>query len=364
LDSNEALAPLPTPDSSFSTAISPRAKRLAEAEAVDLTQINKGSGPGGRIIEQDINAFLAKRPPLTKTAKTELGKRIAQGLPAETGDTGSGMGGRITAEELRAVFAAKAASRKAPAISKTIAITAETGDPNAEYTDMAIKGIRKLIADQMMKSHSTTAAFTLNSSAQALKLQELRSRFKASDPNLGMNKITINDLVLFAVSRALPLYPYMNAHKLDNTVRTWKNVHLGVAVSTARGLMVPVIKNANKLSLIQISAQAKKMADACRNGTISPDDLHGSTFTVSNLGNTGIESFSPVINIPEVAILGVCSISPKPVETSPGNYSILPHLGLSLTVDHAAVDGAPAAEFLKGLCGAITDIDLWLIKEY
>jgi pyruvate dehydrogenase E2 component (dihydrolipoamide acetyltransferase) len=155
----------------------------------------------------------------------------------------------------------------------------------------------------------------------------------------------------------------MNAHKLAETIRTWKNVHLGLAVSTGRGLMVPVIRNADKLTLLQISRRAKELADACRRGSVSPDDLHGSTFTVSNLGNTGVESFSPVINIPEVAILGVCSISPKPAETSPRHYEILPHLGLSLTVDHAVVDGAPAAEFLKALCDVIQDIDLWIIKE-
>jgi pyruvate dehydrogenase E2 component (dihydrolipoamide acetyltransferase) len=215
----------------------------------------------------------------------------------------------------------------------------------------------------MTKSHNTTAAFTLNSGAQAVRLQELRSRFKNADPELGLKKITVNDLILFAISRTLPLYPYMNAHKLEGAVRAWKNIHLGVAVTTGRGLMVPVIRNADKMSLTQISERTRDLAEACRKGTVSPDDLHGSTFTVSNLGNTGIDSFSPVINIPEVAILGVCSISPRPVETSPGQYEILPHLGLSLTIDHAVVDGAPAAEFLQAVCMAIKDIDIRIISE-
>jgi pyruvate dehydrogenase E2 component (dihydrolipoamide acetyltransferase) len=127
--------------------------------------------------------------------------------------------------------------------------------------------------------------------------------------------------------------------------------------------MVPVIRNADRLSLVQLSHRTKELAEACRKGSIAPDDLHGSTFTISNLGNTGIESFSPVINIPEVAILGVCGISPKPAETSVGHYEILPHLGLSLTVDHAVVDGAPAAQFLQALCEAIQDIDFWIIRE-
>jgi pyruvate dehydrogenase E2 component (dihydrolipoamide acetyltransferase) len=127
--------------------------------------------------------------------------------------------------------------------------------------------------------------------------------------------------------------------------------------------MVPVLRNADKLSLAQISERARELAEACRKGSIPPDDLHGSTFTVSNLGNTGIDSFSPVINIPEAAILGVCSISPRPVETEQGKYEILPHMGLSLTIDHAVVDGAPAAEFLQAVCLAIKDIDIRIISE-
>jgi pyruvate dehydrogenase E2 component (dihydrolipoamide acetyltransferase) len=154
----------------------------------------------------------------------------------------------------------------------------------------------------------------------------------------------------------------MNAHKLEGLVRTFRDVHLGVAVSTPRGLMVPVLRNAPLLSLAAISQRARALAEACRNGNISPDDLHGSTFTVTNLGNTGIESFSPVINIPETAILGVCGIQPKPRETAPGQYETLPHLGFSLTIDHSVVDGAPAAEFLQSLCAVIRDIDIWIAK--
>ncbi|MDR0312816.1 MAG: 2-oxo acid dehydrogenase subunit E2 [Treponema sp.] len=358
----QAVSPGPLFDT---MPISPRARELAEAETVNLADLSPGSGPGGRVIEQDVRAYLEKRPPLTKTAKDKLRKRIAQGLPSHIEEEGKGIGGKITADELETVFSSHI---MAPGISPTknkaeIATIANICAMVDEFTDAPIKGIRKLIADQMMKSHNTTAAFTLNSSALAVKLQELRSRFKDANPELGLNKITINDLVLFAVSRVLPDHPYMNAHKLDGSVRSFKNVNLGNAVSTSRGLMVPVIRNADRLSLRQISERAKELADACRNGSVSPDDLHGSTFTVSNRGNNGIERFSPIINIPEIAILGVCSIVPKPAEISPGRYEILPCMGLSLTIDHAVVDGAPAAVFLKELCGAIKDIDLWIIKE-
>jgi pyruvate dehydrogenase E2 component (dihydrolipoamide acetyltransferase) len=345
-------------------AASPRAKRLAGLEAVDLRGLS-GSGPGGRIIEADVAAAVAGRPPLTAAAKDETRRRITAGLPSSVAASPSGIGGRFTLADLGPAGKATAGGGETAAPAAAIPELrpgVEAASPADEYSDTPIKGIRKLIAEQMMASHNSTAAFTLNASAPAVKLQQLRARFKASDPGLGLRGITVNDLVLFAVSRVLPLYPYMNAHKKEGFVRTFRNVHLGCAVATPRGLMVPVIRGAERLSLLQISRRARELADACRGGAVSPDDLHGSTLTVTNLGNTGVESFSPIINIPEVAILGVAGILPKPAETGPGQYEILPHLGLSLTIDHAVVDGAPAAEFLKALGAALRDIDIWIAK--
>jgi pyruvate dehydrogenase E2 component (dihydrolipoamide acetyltransferase) len=325
---------------------SPRARKLADREAVDVRTL-AGTGPGGRVIEQDVSAALALRPPLTAAAKDELRRLIASGGAAPIGSP-SGIGGRFTAADIAA------GARSAP--------SAQGFTAAGEYADTPIKGIRRVISDQMMASHNNTAAFTLNASAPAVNLLALRAKFKASSPEWGLNNITLNDLVLFIASRLLPLYPFMNAHKLGDTLRTFRPVHLGVAVSTPRGLMVPVLRNADSLSLGEISKRAKDLAGACRGGTILPDDLHGSTLTVTNLGNTGIETFTPVINVPEVAILGVCGILPKPGETSPGHFEILPHLGFSLTIDHAVVDGAPAAEFLKAFCAAVKDADILLAK--
>ncbi|GAB1483942.1 hypothetical protein MASR2M78_27590 [Treponema sp.] len=218
----------------------------------------------------------------------------------------------------------------------------------------------------MHDSLASTAQFTLNASA-VRKMQELRARFKGSSEELGLSKVTINDLILFAASRLIPKYPFMNALKIDDTMKTFERVHLGLAVDTPRGLMVPVIRNADLLTLEQISAEAKRLAAACQNGTAKTDELSGSTFTVTNLGSLGIESFTPVINTPEVAILGVCGIEPKPVIDEDGNeegcgVSFVPHIGFSLTINHMVVDGAPAARFLKAFREAIADIDLWLAK--
>jgi pyruvate dehydrogenase E2 component (dihydrolipoamide acetyltransferase) len=286
------------------TAVSKRAKKLAESEVVDVRGLT-GTGPGGRIIEQDVLAVLATRPALTQAAKDELRKQIAAGGGSALSGGGSAFGGRFNAADV-AAWAGSIAGQTAAGGGSDVA--GDIGGAGA-FTDSPIKGIRKVISNQMMASHTNTAAFTLNASVSAVALQKLRARFKASAPELGLNKITVNDLVLFAVSRVLPLYPFMNAHKLGDVLRTFNTVHLGVAVSTPRGLMVPVLKNAQTLSLSQISAGAKERAEACRAGTISPDDLHGSTLTVTNLGNTGISSFTPVINVPEVAILGVVELS-------------------------------------------------------
>jgi pyruvate dehydrogenase E2 component (dihydrolipoamide acetyltransferase) len=158
----------------------------------------------------------------------------------------------------------------------------------------------------------------------------------------------------------------MNAHKIGETLRTFERVHLGMAVDTPRGLMVPVIRNANLLSLAQISAEAKRLAASCQAGNISPGEISGSTFTVTNLGSLGVLSFTPVINAPEVAILGIAGIELKPVRSDCScdddceGFSFEPHIGFSLTINHQVVDGAPAARFLKALTEAVADIDLLL----
>jgi pyruvate dehydrogenase E2 component (dihydrolipoamide acetyltransferase) len=158
----------------------------------------------------------------------------------------------------------------------------------------------------------------------------------------------------------IPRFPAVNSHLLDGTLRTFERVHLGLAVDTPRGLMVPVIRNADLLSLSELSAESKRLAAACNGGAISPDDLVGSTFTVSNLGAFGVESFTPVLNAPEVGILGVDAIAQR-VAAGPGGTPVLePRIGLSLTVDHQVVDGAPAARILKAIADAIGDIDLIL----
>jgi pyruvate dehydrogenase E2 component (dihydrolipoamide acetyltransferase) len=332
---------------------SPRARNTAAREGVTLDGL-AGSGPGGRIIERDVSAALAGKPSFTAAAKAA--GTAATALPA----AGTGLGGRITlADTVTATAAPPSGGRGAIAPADI----PEYGE--GAVTETPVKGIRKLIADRMLASLAESAQFTLNAAAPAARLQELRKRMKDSadsSPELGLAPVTVNDLVLYAVSRVLPSYPFMNALKTGDTLKTFERVHLGVAVDTPRGLMVPVVKNANLLSLRQISSEAKRLAAACQNGSAKPHELSGSTFTVTNLGSFGISGFTPVINAPEVAILGVCGIELKPVEgkNDPDGISFAPHIGFSLTINHQVVDGAPAARFLKALCRAVADLDLLL----
>jgi pyruvate dehydrogenase E2 component (dihydrolipoamide acetyltransferase) len=327
-------------------AVSPRAKNLAAKEALPLAGI-AGSGPGGRIIERDVAAALANRPALTAAARAAGGGAVSA--------PGSGIGGRVTLSDLAETGEAGAAASVAASAGAAIPDFGE-----GTVTETPIRGIRKVISDRMFKSLAESAQFTLNASAPAARLQEIRTRMKASGgvDELGLSKITVNDLVLFAVSRLLPRYPFMNAHKSGDTLKTFERVHLGVAVDTPRGLMVPVIRNANLLSLPQISAGAKRLAAACQNGAAKPDEISGSTFTVTNLGSLGITGFTPVLNAPEVAILGVCGIELKPTAGEDGGVRFEPHIGFSLTINHQVVDGAPAARFLQALCEAVSEIDL------
>ncbi|MDR1352498.1 MAG: 2-oxo acid dehydrogenase subunit E2 [Treponema sp.] len=341
-----------------SAAVSPRARNLAAGEGLSLAGI-AGTGPGGRIIERDVAPVLQARPGLSAAAKAAA--QAGGAVPA----TGSGLGGRVTAADM-----ADGAVPAPVGGAATAAVPAPAASGEGAITDTPIKGIRKIISDRMLSSLASMAQFTLNASAPASRMQELRERIKAAPPEsfigaAGLSKVTVNDLILYAVSRVIPRFPFMNAHKIGDTLRTFERVHLGMAVDTPRGLMVPVIRNANLLSLAQISAEAKRLAASCQAGNIGPGEISGSTFTVTNLGSLGVSSFTPVINAPEVAILGVAGIELKPVKTkccddNCEGFGFEPHIGFSLTINHQVVDGAPAARFLKALGEAVAEIDLLL----
>ena len=277
------------------SAVSPRAKKLAERAGVDAS-LATPTGPNGRIIERDVR------------------------------------------ELMNNPVAAKA---------EAVAAVADSA-PDMEYEDVKFSGIRRAISKSMHTSLSTMAQLTHNTSFDASNILAYRKLLKASEGDTA--GITLGDIILYAVSRTLANHPDLNAHMLDdNNIRLFKHVHLGVAVDTPRGLMVPTIFNADQKSLLEISKEVKELAAQCREGNINPDKLSGGTFTVSNLGNMGVESFTPVINPPQTGILGVCGTIERVRKGKDGNIEIYPAMGLSLTYDHRAVDGTPAARFQKEL---------------
>ena len=333
-----SAAPAPAPVASAASVeavgVSPRAKNLAAKHGVDASQL-AGSGPGGRVIERDVQAAAAGAPKLSAAAK-------AAGV--SVGATGSGLGGMVLASD-------KGGVAPAPAAARVVTTAADETVP--------VKGIRKIIADRMKASLATTAQLTMTMSFDASIIQSYRARAKQHGEALGAPKVTINDLLCYAICRILPKHRDLNAHFLGDKVVKFGAVHLGIAVDTPRGLMVPVVRNAHAMAMRELSSSVRALADQCQKGSISPDHLSGGTFTITNLGASGVETFTPVLNVPEVAILGGGGISLKPVKRG-DKVEFVEAITLSLTVDHQCVDGAPAARFLKDLCTALENFDLLL----
>jgi pyruvate dehydrogenase E2 component (dihydrolipoamide acetyltransferase) len=212
---------------------------------------------------------------------------------------------------------------------------------------------RQTIARRMRDSLASTAQYTLNASARANGLLALRARCKASAELEG---ITINDLVAFCTIKALMEASDLNAEFVDGQIVRHAEIHLGFACDTPKGLMAPVVRDAHQLPVLALSKQMKALTAQAVEGTINPRDLSGATFTISNLGHLGIESFTPVLNPPQVGILGVGNIQLKPIRTQ-GRVDFIDSIGFSLTCDHQVIDGAPGARFLLTLKEKIETVE-------
>ena len=296
-------------------SISPRARNAAENMNLDIAHATP-TGPNGRIIERDI-VELSK----TGYVDAELGKKVAQ--------------------------------------MADIARSMDVGA--AEFEDMPHTNIRKMIAKAMHTSLSTMAQLTHSSSFDATNILAFRKQIKENAEALGLENITLNDIVIYAVSRVLQNHKELNAHYSEDKLRIFKNAHIGMAVDTPRGLLVPTLFNANLLSLNEISKQTKQLAKEAQEGSISPDKLTGASFTISNLGALGIEHFTPVINPPQTGILGVNNIQTR-IKMVGGEAKPYQAMGLSLTYDHRALDGAPASRFLQDMCRTLENFSVLLAK--
>lgn len=300
--------------------ISPRARKLADRERIALKEI-AGTGPEGRVIERDIQNAIKSQPKATPLAKA-ISQEDKIALPSK----GSGFGGKVRAADVRQMPSVTLAN---------------------DFSDKKISNIRKIIAANMYESLANTAQLTLHTSADARNILAGRQTFKARSAEGYAYNITINDMVSYATVRALLTNPEINIHFMGDSIRSFSNVHLGFAVDTPRGLMVPTVQAANHLTIEGLSAKIKELAEACQKGSIDPEALKGATFTMTNLGGFGIEMFTPVLNPPQAGILGVNTITHQPAQLEGGVFGFIPKIGLSLTFDHRALDGAPAARFLQ-----------------
>ncbi|MGI5899277.1 MAG: dihydrolipoamide acetyltransferase family protein [Christensenellales bacterium] len=324
------------PAAAEGAAVSPRARNTAARLGVDAS-LASPSGAEGRIIERDVLA-------LSQSATRAVGG---------SADQGTGLGGRKQLSDLEPQVQEVALQTLTSAVASMFAPPA--------YVDKPLSNLRKVIAKAMMTSLQSSAQLTHTVSFDATEILALRAKFKNSD-DPDVSGITIGDMVLYAAAKTLPAYEALNANMIgDTTLRVFSSVNLGVAVDTPRGLLVPTVFEADRMSLSQLSKTVKDLAASAKNGNINPDLLQGGSFTVTNLGGYGVEHFTPVINYPQTGILGVCTTVDK-VRMGKNGLEIYKSMPLCLTYDHRAIDGAPATLFLVDLKKKLENFTLLLTK--
>ncbi|MDQ0290212.1 dihydrolipoamide acetyltransferase family protein [Oligosphaera ethanolica] len=327
--------------------LSPRAKKYVAEHPFVLPEI-AGSGANGRIMEKDVADAFRSAPHLSPAAAALR----ADGVAAPT--AGTGVSGMIRAEDMgKATPAAQTpAAPAAPAASSAPTAKADV------ITEKPFPQIRKIIAKRLHESLSSMAQYTLNAEADVTGLLALRQRIKDQGEALKLANINIGDMVMFAVIKTLQKHPEFNAEFADNVLRMHSAINVGFACDTPRGLMVPVLHNAQAMSLGEMAKTVKGLAKQANDGNLNPDLMAGGTFTVSNLGAFGITTFTPVISAPQVAILGVCKTILRPVRDNNGDISYRDFMQFSLTMNHMVIDGAPGARFLQTLKGIIENFEL------
>jgi pyruvate dehydrogenase E2 component (dihydrolipoamide acetyltransferase) len=316
---------------------SPRARKLAAEKSVDLAQVTPTGYEGLRVAERDVFAYLDQLPRVTPVAR-----RMAVDAGVDLrGVAGTGPGGRIVKDDI-----ARAAQPGVLAIPIPPAAPFAPL-PVAEVTErIPLKSVRAIIAERMGTSAHTTARVTLFMEVDATEFVAARERLKAKVAEAWGFAPGYNDLLGKVVAGALRKFPYMNARLAPDAVELLGHVNIGIAMDTERGLLVPVVRDADQKNLQQFGAESRQLMERARVGRSLPDDLSGGTFTITNLGMYDVDAFTPIINLPEGAILGVGRIAPKVVPRE-GEIVVRQMWTLCLVFDHRLVDGAPAARFLQ-----------------
>ncbi|MGC8878633.1 MAG: 2-oxo acid dehydrogenase subunit E2 [Anaerolineae bacterium] len=312
--------------------ISPRARRLAEQRQIPLAEL-RGSGPDGAIVERDVLAYLERN---VAPAITPVAQRMAEQAGLDWRQLqGSGAGGRITREDIERALATPRSEAQPTVSPVTVAVA------NTPLEVIPLQSVRAMIAERMARSHITTAPVTLTAHADATALVALRQQLQQDNID-----VSYNDLFIYIVARALREHRRLNASLDGDTIKVWQRIHIGLAVDTDRGLLVPVVYDADTKGLAQLAQETRTLIARAQAGQSTPAELSGGTFTITNLGMLGIDSFTPIINLPECAVLGVGRIN-RQAAVIGENIVARQMVWLSLSFDHRLVDGAPAARFLR-----------------
>jgi pyruvate dehydrogenase E2 component (dihydrolipoamide acetyltransferase) len=323
----ETAAPTPVTGALPGIRATPKARKTARDQGIDLTALT-GSGPRGMIVAAD----LGKTSTRTPVKATPVARKMAQDCGVDIEEiVGTGPGGRVTRDDVSSAIASLAQSDP-------------SGSPKTS-SSLPLEGLRGLIAERLSASWNERPQVTLHSEADATNLMEVRQR-KLTPTG---EKIPLNAYFIAAAAKALAEFPDVNAQLTDTGLVYFDEINIGIAIDTERGLVVPVIKDVGKLSLLGISAALNELVKRTLSGKTLPEEFTEGTFTVTNLGAFGIDSFTPIINPPEAAILGVGRIKTKPVAFE-RMIGIRDMVTLSLSFDHRLIDGAPAARFLQHIC--------------
>ncbi|NLI01439.1 MAG: 2-oxo acid dehydrogenase subunit E2 [Chthonomonadales bacterium] len=326
-------------------AASPRARKLAEEKGVDVATV-AGSGPGGRVLAADVAAHEAQ--PAVRA--TPLAAKLADDLGVKLDALGAQ--GKVTAEDVR-----RAAEAARPAAAPPAPKAA--GEP-AVAEIIPFKGLRKLTADTVTRSRQTAPHICLNMEVDMTAAKALHAQLVPRVQETYGVKLTITDLLVKAVAKALAGHPLCNAALIGDEIRLYADRNIGVAVAAPNGLVVPVIRQADTLTLPEISAQLKGLVARCREGKQTQEDIAGGTFTITNIGMFGVDSFDPIIVPPQSCILGVCRVAEKPVVVD-GQIVVRSMMNLCLSCDHRVLDGVPGAQFLQALKGLLENPLLILV---
>ena len=320
---------------------SPLAKRLAKEKDLDISLI-PGTGPEGRIIEKDVLAFEETAGAAARVKITPVAKKMAEerGLDVST-IQGSGPGGKITKEDVEHhVATAKPDAAQAPAAA---ASAPAEGDRLVKFT-----GMRRIIAQKMLQSKVEAAQAYMANNCDASAIQSFRKQLLAyAEKKFGV-RVTITDIMMKITASAIKAHPVINTRFTEEGDLWLQDIHMGMAMAMKDGLIVPVIWNIDKKSIIEIAKDRVSLIDRGRNGKLTPDDMKGSTFTLSAMGMFGLEEFYAIVNQPENAILAVGAIIDKPWVVD-GQIVVRPIMNVGLTYDHRTIDGAKAGQFMQTL---------------